>query len=88
MCFGTTHHLNPQGKGTVRIFITQSREAPVETAVMTFTALLGSSAFQLFFTAAGTGHRIQKVPALNCIEIILYLYCQALLLLAGWHVLC
>lgn len=50
----------------------QSREAPVETAVMIFTALLGASAFQLFFTAAGTGGQVQKVPAPNCIAIILY----------------
>lgn len=47
-----------------------------------------SSASQLFFTAAGSGHRVREVPALNCIEIILYIYCQALFLLARWHVLC
>lgn len=72
MHFGAIHHINPQGKGTAHILFMQSREAPVETAVMTFTALLGTSVFQLFSTAAGTGCQVQKVPAPNCIAIILY----------------
>lgn len=70
--FGAIYHINPRGKSTVHILFVQSREAPVETVVMTFTALLETSAFQLFFTAAGTGCQVQKVPALDCIAIILY----------------
>lgn len=49
VCFGTVHHLNPQGKDTVHIFFTQSREAPVETAVITFTALLVVFRFPAIF---------------------------------------
>lgn len=64
--------INPQGQGTVHILLVQSREAPVETALMTFAALQGASAFQLFFTAAGADCQVQKVPAPNCIGIILY----------------
>lgn len=67
-----TPHKSPRQRHCPYLVHAGSREAPVETAVMTFTALLGASAFQLFFTAAGTGCQVQEVPAPNCIGIILY----------------
>lgn len=43
-----TPHKSPRQRHCPYLVHAGSREAPVETAVMTFTALLGASAFQLF----------------------------------------